>query len=60
MTIENTLIYISLEQSLYGMNENAEFHVKAATTLEEARELLKQGFDFVTDMDGSKLFRKRQ
>jgi integrase len=58
--IENTLIYISLEQSLYGMNENAEFHVRAATTLEEACELLKQGFDFVTDMNGSKLFRKRQ
>jgi hypothetical protein len=42
------------------MNENAEFLVKVATTLEEACELLKQGFDFVTDMDGSKLFRKRQ
>lgn len=58
--IENTLIYITLEQSLYGMNENGEFHVRVAATLEDACKLLEQGFDFVTDMNGSKLFRKRQ
>jgi hypothetical protein len=31
-----------------------------ATTLEEACKLLEVGFEYVTDMDGYKLFRKRK
>ncbi|MEM3576887.1 MAG: site-specific integrase [Candidatus Bathyarchaeia archaeon] len=37
-----------------------EYHVAVARTLDEAKTLLEQGFDYVTDIDGAKLFRKRK
>ncbi len=33
---------------------------KVAETLEEACELVEAGFEFVTDMEGKKIFRKRK
>jgi hypothetical protein len=33
---------------------------KVAETIEEAREFIESGFEFVTDMDAKKLFRKRK
>jgi len=57
--IENTLVYISIEQAMF-QTENNEFHVKVANTLEEACKLLEVGFDYVTDMEGKKVFRKRK
>jgi len=58
-SIENTLIYIHLEAAIF-QTANDEFIVKAANTLEEATKLLEVGFEYVTDMDGFKLFRKRK
>lgn len=55
----NTEIYINIEQALF-QTENSEFHVKVAETLEEACKLLAVGFEYVADMDGKKLFRKRK
>ncbi len=52
------MIYVHLEKALLSTNNN-EFHVKTAKTLEEACELLKVGFDYVVEMDGVKIFRKR-
>jgi integrase len=57
--IENTMIYINMEQLLFK-TENDEFHVKTAESLDEACKLLEVGFEYVTDMDGKKLFRKRK
>jgi len=59
-SIDNTLIYITLEQTLFGSPENLEFHVKVAHNLEEACELIKVGFDYVCDMEDCKIFRKRK
>ena len=58
-SIQNTLIYIHLEAAIF-QTANDEFIVKAANTLEEATRLLEVGFEYVTDMDGFKLFRKRK
>ena len=33
---------------------------KTAKTVEEARELIESGFEYVTDLDSCKLFRKRK
>lgn len=33
---------------------------RTAKTLEEVKELIESGFEYVTDMDGFKLFRKRK
>ena len=57
--LRNTLIYINLEKALF-QNTDDEFHVKVAQNLDEACKLLEVGFEYVTDMDGAKLFRKRK
>jgi len=58
-SIESTMIYINIEQAIFNETDE-EFHVKVAGTLDEACKLLEVGFEYVTDMDGKKLFRKRK
>ncbi len=53
--IENTLIYTHL---VYF--ESDEFVCKVAKTVEEATALVEAGYEFVTSMDGNKLFKKRK
>ena len=53
--IRNTLVYTHLVNF-----ENDEFTCKVAKTVEEARGLVENGFDYVTDVEGLKLFRKRK
>jgi len=36
------------------------FICKVAKTLKEAAELIEAGFEYVTDIDGCKLFKKRK
>ncbi len=57
-SVLNTQIYVNLEQAIFEVNDD--FDVKIAETLEEAFKLLEVGFEYVTDMDGKKLFRKRK
>jgi integrase/recombinase XerD len=57
--LRSTLIYINLENSLFQSTDD-EFHVKVAQSLDEACKLLEVGFEYVTDMNGTKLFRKRK
>ena len=57
--LRNTLIYINLEKALF-QNVDDEFHVKVAHSLDEACKLLEVGFEYVTDMDGAAIFRKRK
>jgi integrase len=52
--IENTEIYAHLIEF-----ENDDYHSATAKTLEEAKQLIDSGFEYVTDMEGVKLFRKR-
>ncbi len=54
--IENTLIYTHL---VTFDGEDA-FVCKVAKTLEEATALIEASFEYVTEMDGVKLFRKRK
>jgi integrase len=53
--IKNTLIYTQLLP-----DTNDEFVCKVAETVEEATELVELGFDYVTEIEGKKLFRKRK
>jgi integrase len=57
-SVLNTQIYINLEQAIFEANDD--FEVKIAETLDEACKLLEVGFEYVTDMEGKKLFRKRK
>jgi len=57
--IDNTLIYIHLEAAIFKTS-NDEFTVRTAKTVEEAKQLLEVGFEYVTEMESMKLFRKRK
>ena len=59
-SIKSTMQYINLEAALYHNSNEDDFHVKIAATLEDACKLLETGFEYVTDMEGKKLFRKRK
>lgn len=53
--IKNTLVYTHL------VNFEADEYVsKAAWTLEEALKLVESGFEYVCDVEGAKIFRKRK
>jgi len=58
-SLRTTLIYIDLEKATFN-TKNDEFTVKVADTLEEACKLMEVGFEYVTDMNNKKLFRKRK
>ena len=57
--INNTLIYIHLEAAIFKTANDA-FTVKTAKTLKEAEQLLEVGFEYITEIDKVKLFRKRK
>jgi integrase len=54
-SIKNTLVYTHLVD--FGGDE---FVCKVAKNVDEAKTLVESGFDYVTDVDGMKLFRKRK
>jgi integrase/recombinase XerD len=54
--IETTLIYTQL----LPLSEEDEYTCKTATNVKEATELIESGFEYVTEMDGVELFRKRK
>ncbi len=54
-SIKNTLVYTHLVD--FGSDE---FVCKVARTVEDAKQLVENGFEYVTDADGMKLFRKRK
>jgi len=58
-SLKTTLIYIDLEKAIFR-EANDEFTVRVAEDLDEACKLLEVGFEYVTDMEGKKLFRKRK
>jgi integrase len=53
--IKNTLVYTHLVNF-----ESDDYVCKAAETVAEAKALIESGFDYVTDIDRMKLFRKRK
>ena len=52
--IKNTLRYTQL----LALPQNEEYICKAAKTVDEAKELIESGFQYVTDVGETKLFRK--
>lgn len=57
-SIKNTERYITLEQAIFS-GDSKECITRIAKTVKGARALLAVGFDYITDIDGYKLFRKR-
>jgi integrase len=59
-SIESTMIYINIEQAVFLTEQNDQFTCKVAHNETEAIQLIETGFDYITDIDGHKLFRKRK
>jgi integrase len=58
VNIKNTLKYIHLANAIAQRTD--EFVCKVAKTIEDATRLIEQGFEYVTEMEGIKIFRKRK
>jgi len=54
--IETTMFYTQL----LAFNDEEEYTCKTASNVKEATELIENGFQYVTEIDGLKLFRKRK
>jgi len=54
-SIESTMVYTHLISF-----ESQEYHSATAKTPKKAQKLIKQGFEYVCDFNGLKLFRKRK
>ena len=55
--IENTLKYVQLAEV---QGDNEDFICKVGNTMKQAAELIETGFEYVTDQDDLKFFRKRK
>jgi len=58
--INSTMLYISIENAIFSNPSTEEYHVKTAKNVEDACKLIEVGFEYVTDVDGFKIFRKRK
>lgn len=56
--IESTMVYVHLAQGLTSCSED--YICKIAKTAKEAISLIEEGFEYVTEMESVKLFRKRK
>ena len=57
--INNTLTYTQLEEAMFK-HENEDFICKVARKVDETKELIEAGFEYVCDFDNAKMFRKRK
>ena len=58
--IQNTMVYINMENAAFNNKRKDEFTVRIAHNLEEAIRLAEAGFDRFDEIDGQKLYRKRK
>ena len=59
-SVKNTMLYIQLEQAIFK-EASDEFICRVAKNVEEAKNLIEAGFDYVcTTPDNVMLFRKRK
>ncbi|MBS7610848.1 tyrosine-type recombinase/integrase [Candidatus Bathyarchaeota archaeon] len=57
--VDTTTLYVQIEKALFS-EQTDEFYSAVAKTVEEARRLVEAGFDYVCDIDGVKIFKKRK
>jgi hypothetical protein len=54
--IKNTLLYIQLEETLFQGHQD--YISKVAKSQKDICALIEAGFEYVTDFEGAKIFRK--
>ncbi len=58
--MKSTLRYIHYAEVVYQRSGKDEWTVRATKTVEEATELVSVGFEYVTEVEGFKLFKKHK
>lgn len=58
-SVKNTMLYIQLAEALFKDTAD-EFITRVAKTVRATRALIEAGFEYVTDMDDFRIFRKRK
>jgi hypothetical protein len=58
-SLQHTRRYVQLENALFH-RESDDFICKVAKTVEEARDLIEVGFEYVNEINGAHLYRKRK
>jgi integrase len=58
--IKNTMIYIAIEHTTFGLSADDEFHVRVTEKTEEIKALLETGFEYVCQKDNLVFLRKRK
>ncbi|MEM0008159.1 MAG: tyrosine-type recombinase/integrase [Candidatus Bathyarchaeia archaeon] len=59
VNIQNTLRYVAIEQAIF-QKQSDEYHVKTASTIEEACKLAEAGFEYFDTINGIHIYRKRK
>ena len=57
--IENTMIYITINETLYELGSD-QYYSATAKTVAEASKLVETGFEYVCSFGENRLFRKRK
>ena len=59
-SLDSTLLYIQVEQAIFGLNSDDEYTVQATNDKEEMKKLLSVGFEYVCQKDSLAFLRKRK
>jgi integrase len=59
-SLQNTLLYIQVEQAIFGLSNDDEFDVAATKDKEDIKKLLSVGFEYICQKDDLLFFRKRK
>jgi len=59
-SLDNTLLYIQIEQGIFGLDADDEYEVTATNNKKEIEKLLSVGFEYVCQKDAILYFRKRK
>jgi integrase len=59
-SLDNTLLYIQIEQAVFGLTADDEYEVNATNNKEEIKKLLQVGFEYICQKDDILYFRKRK
>ncbi|MFX0069337.1 MAG: hypothetical protein ACFE7I_09715 [Candidatus Hodarchaeota archaeon] len=58
--ITSTMQYLDMERAIYGEASDDEWIVKIPDSPDDAKELLRVGFEYVGDIHDKHMFRKRK
>jgi len=59
-SLENTLLYIQVEQAIFGLSNDDEYGVTATDDKEEIKKPISVGFEYICEKGDILFFRKRK